>query len=77
MVNPAAVAGGEHHLFICGDDAEAKAQVTGWLRDWFGWQLLIDVGPIAAARGTEMLLPIWIRLMGTFGSPLFNFRIVR
>jgi 8-hydroxy-5-deazaflavin:NADPH oxidoreductase len=77
MVNPNAVAGGDHHLFICGDDAGAKELVTNWLRDWFGWQHVIDVGPIAAARGTEMMLPFWIRLMGTFGSPMFNFRIVR
>lgn len=77
MVNPDAVAGGEHHLFICGDDAEAKRRVTGWLREWFGWRHVIDVGPIDAARGTEMVLPLWIRLMGTMGSPLFNFRVVQ
>jgi predicted dinucleotide-binding enzyme len=77
MVNPAAVAGGEHHLFICGDDAGAKAQVTGWLSEWFGWRHVIDVGPISAARGTEMLLPLWIRLMSAFGTPMFNFRIVQ
>jgi len=77
MVDPAAVADGEHHLFICGDDANAKAQVTGWLREWFGWRHVIDVGPISAARGTEMVLPLWIRLMGALGSPMFNFRIVQ
>jgi 8-hydroxy-5-deazaflavin:NADPH oxidoreductase len=77
MVDPAAVAGGEHDLFICGDDADAKAQVTGWLREWFGWRHVIDVGPISAARGTEMLLPLWIRLMGALGTPMFNFRIVQ
>jgi len=77
MVDPTAVADGEHHLFICGDDADAKAQVTGWLREWFGWRHIIDVGPIGAARATEMVLPLWIRLMGALGSPMFNFRIVR
>jgi predicted dinucleotide-binding enzyme len=77
MVNPAAVAGGEHHLFICGDDAGAKAQVTGWLGEWFGWRHVIDVGPINAARGTEMVLPLWIRLMSALGTPMFNFRIVQ
>jgi 8-hydroxy-5-deazaflavin:NADPH oxidoreductase len=76
MVNPALVAGGEHHLFICGDDADAKRQVTGWLGEWFGWRHVLDVGPISAARGTEMVLPLWIRLMGVIGTPLFNFRIV-
>jgi 8-hydroxy-5-deazaflavin:NADPH oxidoreductase len=77
MVNPDAVAGGEHHLFICGDDAEAKRRVTGWLREWFGWRHVLDVGAIDAARGTEMVLPLWIRLMGSMGTPLFNFRIVQ
>jgi predicted dinucleotide-binding enzyme len=77
MVNPGLVAGGEHHLFICGDDADAKRQVTGWLGEWFGWRHVIDVGPISAARGTEMVLPLWIRLMGVVGTPLFNFRIVQ
>jgi predicted dinucleotide-binding enzyme len=77
MVNPALVGGGEHHLFICGDDADAKRQVTGWLGQWFGWRHVVDVGPIGAARGTEMVLPLWIRLMGVVGTPLFNFRIVQ
>jgi 8-hydroxy-5-deazaflavin:NADPH oxidoreductase len=77
MVDPAAVAGGEHHLFICGDDADAKAQVTSWLREWFGWRHVIDVGAISAARATEMVLPLWIRLMSALGSPMFNFRIVQ
>jgi predicted dinucleotide-binding enzyme len=77
MVNPSAVGGGEHHLFICGDDAEAKRQVSGWLLDWLGWRHVLDVGPIDAARGTEMVLPPWVRLMGTLGTPLFNFRVVQ
>ena len=36
---------------------------------------MIDLGDITTARGTEMLLPIWIRLMGTLGTPMFNFKI--
>ena len=32
---------------------------------------------LGAARGTEMVLPLWIRLMGARGTPLFNFRIVQ
>ena len=77
MVNPTQVGGGDHHLFICGDDADAKRQVTGWMREWFGWRHVVDVGPIGAARGMEMVLPLWIRLMLGFGTPLFNFKIVR
>jgi len=38
---------------------------------------MIDLGDITEARGTEMILPIWVRLMGTFKSPLFNFIVSR
>jgi predicted dinucleotide-binding enzyme len=76
MVDPGQVAGGDHHLFVCGNDAGAKAQVVEWLRTWFGWREVIDVGDITAARGTEMYLPLWLRLMGALGTPLFNVKIV-
>ena len=77
MVNPAAVGGGDHTMFVCGNDAEAKARATRWLGEWFGWRDVIDLGDITTARGTEMLLPIWVRLMGALGTPMFNFKIVR
>jgi 8-hydroxy-5-deazaflavin:NADPH oxidoreductase len=77
MVDPAQVAGGDHDLFICGDDDDAKRQVTQWLREWFGWRDVVDLGEISAARGTEMILPLWVRLMGTLGTPMFNFKIAR
>jgi predicted dinucleotide-binding enzyme len=76
MVNPSRVPG-EHDVFICGNDAEAKTIVTQILKDWFGWKSVIDLGDITNARGTEMLLPIWIRLWRVFGHANFNFRIVR
>ena len=37
----------------------------------------IDLGDITTARGTESLLPVWIRLMMAFGHPNFQFKIVR
>jgi predicted dinucleotide-binding enzyme len=77
MVNPGAVAGGDHSMFVCGNDADAKARVSGWLREWFGWRDVIDLGDITTARGTEMLLPIWLRLWGALGTPMFNFKIAR
>jgi hypothetical protein len=78
MVDPRLVPG-DHDLFLCGDDAAAKAQVAAWLSEWFGWKPanLIDLGDITTARGTEMLLPLWIRLMVANGGPYFNFRVVR
>ena len=77
MVNPASVGGGDHTLFVCGNDAEAKASARRWLEEWFGWRDVIDLGDITTARGTEMLLPIWVRLMGALGTPMFNFKVVR
>ncbi|MBI5565270.1 MAG: NAD(P)-binding domain-containing protein [Chloroflexi bacterium] len=76
MVNPGQLAGGDHTVFMSGNDAAAKAQVAELLKS-FGWRDIIDVGDITTARGTEMLLPIWIRLMGKLGTPLFNFAIVK
>lgn len=76
MVN-AALLPGEHIMFVSGNDADAKAQVTSILKDWFGWQAVIDLGDITTARATEMMLPVWISLMMKLGTPLFNFAIVR
>ncbi len=76
MVNPSLVKG-EHDMFLCGNDAQAKAKVTDVLKNWFGWKSVIDLGDITAARTTEMMLPIWIRLMGIYKSPNFNFKVVR
>jgi predicted dinucleotide-binding enzyme len=77
MVNPHLVADGHHDIFISGNDTEAKTRVSEMLRDWFGWESIIDLGDISTARATEMLLPIWITLMGKYQSPNFNFKIVR
>ena len=76
MVNPASVPG-DHNVFLSGNDAEAKEQVAALLQDWFGWQpqQIVDLGDITAARGTEMLLPIWLRLFGMFQHPFFNFHV--
>jgi hypothetical protein len=32
---------------------------------------------LTAARGSEMILPIWLRLMGALHTPMFNFKIAR
>ena len=77
MVNPALVGNGDHTLFVCGNDAEAKARVMAWLRECFGWRDLIDLGDITTARGTEMYLPIWLRLWGALGTGMFNVKVVK
>jgi predicted dinucleotide-binding enzyme len=76
MVDPASVAGGDHAMFIAGDDAEAKAAVREILEQGFGWRHVVDLGGISAARGMEMYLPLWVALMAAEGTPMFNVRLV-
>lgn len=68
---------GEHAVFVGGNDADAKAQVTEILRDWFGWQQIVDLGDITTARGTEAYLLLWIRMWGALGTSDFNISIVK
>jgi 8-hydroxy-5-deazaflavin:NADPH oxidoreductase len=77
MVDPQRVGGGEHDMFMAGNDAAAKATVAEHLRVWFGWKSVIDLGDISAARGTESYLPLWLRLWGATKSADFNIRVVR
>lgn len=76
MVNPARVRG-DHDVFVCGNDADAKKQVTGILRDWFGWKSVIDLGDITGARGMEMYVLFWVRLWGAMQTADFNIKVVR
>jgi hypothetical protein len=77
MVDPGLVAG-EHDVFVCGDDDDAKAQVVELL-ERFGWprERIVDLGGIDGARAAEMYLPLWIRLFRTFGTPHVNIRVAR
>ena len=76
MVDPGLLPG-DHHLFLCGNDAAAKARVADLLVG-MGWKRrnLVDLGDITAARATEMFLPLWLRLSGVLGTPHFSFRVV-
>jgi len=74
MVEPSLVPG-EHDVFVCGNDPQAKVRVTEILKS-FGWRSIIDLGDITAARGTEMVLPIWLRLWSLYQNH-YNFRIAR
>ena len=76
MVNPAALPG-DHNVFVSGNDAKAKSTAKEMLKS-FGWKdnNIIDLGDITTARGTEQLLPIWIRLYTILQNPMFNFKIV-
>ncbi len=77
MVDPQQLAGGDHTMVICGNDAAAKTQVTHLLRESFGWKDVIDLGDITNARGSEMFVALWVRLFGALGTPMFGIKIVR
>jgi predicted dinucleotide-binding enzyme len=56
MVNPV-YAQGPPTMFICGNDAQAKTQVSEVIRQ-FGWEPF-DCGTIGAARAIEPLCMLW------------------
>ena len=77
VVNPAMIGGGDHTNYICGNDADAKNQVKSLLNE-FGWKSenILDLGDISSARGTEAVLPIWLRIWGATQNGAFNFKVV-
>lgn len=75
MVHPDKL-GRPHTVFVSGDDAVAKEVVSGLLRE-MGHQDVVDLGGIETARGPEMYLPLWLRLMGALGTVDFNIQVVR
>ena len=75
QVDPNRVSGGNHDMFMAGDDATAKATVTELLHA-YGWRSVVDLGPLTAARGMEMMLPMWLNLMNALGTAEFGYRVV-
>jgi 8-hydroxy-5-deazaflavin:NADPH oxidoreductase len=77
MVDPAKVPG-EHDVFLCGEDTDAKREVAELLRR-FGWPdgRIRDLGGISSARGLEMYVAFWLRLWGTLGTGYFNIAVVQ
>jgi hypothetical protein len=77
MVNPNMIGGGDHTAFICGNDAEAKTKVKSLLKE-FGWtnENILDLGDISASRGTEAVLPVWLRIWSATQNGAFNFKVV-
>ncbi len=69
---------GRHTVFLCGDDAGAKTVVSGILRS-FGWpeEDILDLGDLTAARGMEMSLALWVRVLKAIGTPVFNYHVAR
>lgn len=79
MVNPKLVNNGDHSLFICGDNADAKNKVKHFLVDTFGWkpENLLDLGGISSARVTEAYVPFWVSMLQALGTPMFSIKVVR
>jgi 8-hydroxy-5-deazaflavin:NADPH oxidoreductase len=77
MVEPDRVAGGDHHVFVSGNDQQAKDRVVELLKTDFGWRNVIDLGDITTARGPEMYLALWLRLLGSLETSMFNIKVAR
>lgn len=77
MVNPNLIGGGDHINYISGNDTGAKSKVKDLLKA-FGWQEknILDLGDITNARGTEAVLPIWLRVWAATQNGAFNFKLV-
>lgn len=76
MVYPRTVGEGEHHVFVSGNDADAKSQVVELLKS-FGWIHIIDLGDLSTARGTEAYQLLWTRLYSSLQNGMINVRIVK
>lgn len=78
MVNPGMIGNGNHINYLCGNDVEAKDKVKILLRK-IGWKedFLLDLGDITNSRGTEAMLPIWLRVWAITKTGAFNFNIVK
>ena len=76
MVDPASLGDGDTTVFAASDDAEARRVVVGLLRE-LGWVDIVEMDGLQNARGLEMWLPLWVRLMGPLGTAQFNLKLVR
>lgn len=76
-VAPGSVSG-PTSVFLSGDDAHAKALVSGLLVD-LGWpeEQQVDLGGIETARGPEHYFLLFAGLMQTLRSPNFNIAVTR
>ncbi|RNM12449.1 NADPH-dependent F420 reductase [Nocardioides pocheonensis] len=63
-------------MFLAGDDPLARETVRELLAE-LGWVDVVEFPALESARGLEMWLPLWVRLMGVLGTADFNIRLVR
>ncbi len=67
IVIPALIPG-DPDMLLCGDDDEAKKQVTSLLND-FGWKKVIDLGGIKSAKSMEPFVLLWINVFKLWAVP--------
>ncbi|MGL4631800.1 MAG: NADPH-dependent F420 reductase [Leadbetterella sp.] len=77
MLNPRLLSE-DSTVFMSGNFADAKEEVKTLLNQ-FGWKEseIFDLGDITTSRGTESLLPIWLRIFGATQNGVFNFKIAK
>lgn len=63
-------------IFLAGNDPLAREAVRELLGE-LGWIDIVEFPSLDGARGLEMWLPLWVRLMGALGTAEFNLRLVR
>jgi hypothetical protein len=74
MINPQ-LKGGPPSMFICGNNAQAKAEVASILKQ-FGWETE-DMGSVEAARAIEPLCMLWCIPGFTRNQWTHAFKLVR
>ncbi|GAU65876.1 putative oxidoreductase [Streptomyces sp. NBRC 110611] len=77
VVNPEAIGGGDHTMFLAGNHTEAKKTVTELLNS-YGWTDILDLGDLVAARGMEMYAHMHAAIGLTLGlGNHFGVKVVR
>lgn len=79
MIDARIVNHGDHNLFISGNNVDAKNKVKHFLVDNFHWKAdsFVDLGGIETARTVEAIVPFWVSVWQTLGTPMFNFKVVK
>ncbi len=76
FINPSGIE--PSNIFVSGNDADAKGQAVGLLRD-LGWpeDSIVDLGAISTAKGPEHYFIMWAFLTQSLGTTGLNIRVVR
>jgi predicted dinucleotide-binding enzyme len=75
MINPRGLTD-DSTVFVAGNDPAARETAASLAAD-LGWSDVFDLGDLTAARGLEMYLPLWVRILAQLGRPEFNIKLVR